>query len=66
MPPLPETFMTNKNQTATALYKLSNSAEKNFVEIVFSDFHKLLVFFSLYRNFAALFAHVFYFFKVDM
>ena len=28
MPPLAETFMTNKNQTVTALYKLNNSAEK--------------------------------------
>ena len=65
MPPLAETFMTNKNQTATALYKLNNPAEKKenqiFVEIVFSGFHKLLVFFSLYCNFAALFAHVFFF-----
>ena len=50
--PLSETTMTTKTKLT---YKLKNSIEKmensSLVEIVFSDFQKLLAFSSLYRNF---------------
>ena len=54
--PLSETTMTTNTKLTQLYINFKNSIEKtgnlSLVEIVFSDFKKLLTFSSLYRNFA--------------